>query len=366
MDKIQDMDSKPQVSSSQKKRGVLLFSIAIILIVGSYWLGIEKEEETNVKQKKSVVTASQVGITESPMINLPPVRPVEKQIKQLEPLKSQEPMIFAKENEYQKKLEHQAIIAKMEAAQMRINSPTEIYKSKPIADVSVTSNANNDLSDPNMQFGNTASSQEVEKISATQESDTDWKIFQGKTIPAVLDTAINSDLPAMIRANISEDVYSETGRNVLLPKGTRLIGQYNSAIQMGQTRVFVIWTRAITPDQVSIALGSPGIDTLGRAGMAGEVDNHFWDIFGASLLLSVLAVGASDIQTPNSDTFYGNPYQFEVVESLSEQSDKILSERLKIKPTIVVDQGERINVMVSKDLDFSSLKTSTGNIVYNP
>lgn len=363
MENLQDLDSsKPKVSIPKKQGVALGSSIALAFLVGLIWYNMDSNESKKSEEKKHIVTASQVGINDTP-IELPelPIEPV--LIKEtLVPL---DPLPVNDSNIYKQQMDREEVLLKIESAQRRINSPTEIYKSKS-SEIAVGNNQKYMSPDENSQFGQMASSQLVEKVSASQESNTDWKIFQGKTIPAVLDTAINSDLPAMIRASISEDVYGETGRQILLPKGTRLIGQYNSAIQMGQVRVFVIWTRAITPDQVSIALGSSGIDTLGRAGMSGEVDNHFWDIFGTSILLSVMAVGAADMDTPNSDTFYGNPYQMEVVESLTGQSDRILSKRLNIKPTIAVDQGARINVMVAKDLDFTSTQSSAGNVIYNP
>ena len=100
-------------------------------------------------------------------------------------------------------------------------------------------------------------------------------IPEGTLIPGILETAINSDLPGQIRAITSEDVYSFDGRRVLLPTGTRLIGEYQSEITTGQTRIFVVWTRLIRDDGVSVRLNSIGSDSLGRSGMSGFVDKKF-------------------------------------------------------------------------------------------
>ena len=107
-------------------------------------------------------------------------------------------------------------------------------------------------------------------------------------IPAVLETALDSDLPGYTRAVVSRDVRGFDGSTVLIPRGSRLIGQYKSGVALGQSRVFVIWTRVIRPDGVSVQIGSPATDPLGRAGLDGKVDNHFFTRFGGSILLSVM------------------------------------------------------------------------------
>jgi hypothetical protein len=105
-------------------------------------------------------------------------------------------------------------------------------------------------------------------------------------IRGVLETAIQSDLPGMVRAITSEDVYSFDGRRVLIPQGTMLTGEYRSALSRGQTRVFLIWTRLLRSDGVSLIINSYGTDGLGRSGLAGEVDRHFFERFGAATLLT--------------------------------------------------------------------------------
>src|SRR4029077_18659841 len=128
---------------------------------------------------------------------------------------------------------------------------------------------------------------------ASRITDRDYLVLQGKFIDAVAETAMNSDLPGQVRALVSYDVYAESGGRVMLPRGTRLIGEYNTAIGKGQDRLFIVWTRAIRPDGIDIALLSGGTDPLGRAGLPGEVDNHFWTIFGTSALLSIIGARAA-------------------------------------------------------------------------
>ena len=180
-------------------------------------------------------------------------------------------------------------------------------------------------------------------------------LVQGTLIRAVLETAIQSDLAGLTRAEVAHDVYSFDGSRLLIPKGSRLVGKYQSSLLRGQTRVFVIWTRLIRPDGASILIGSPGTDLLGRAGLAGEVDKHFFEIFGSSILLSLIdggiqvaAASASDTTTSTTINQGGN--------DLSRAAEIALRNSINIPPTIHVDQGTSIQVFVAKDLDFVNVE----------
>ncbi len=118
-------------------------------------------------------------------------------------------------------------------------------------------------------------------------------IAQGKIVDAVLETAVNTDLPGEMRAIVSRDVFAESGRQIMIPKGSRLIGTYNTSVARGQARVMIIWTRLIRPDGLDIAIGSGGVDALGRAGVEGSVDNKYAEIFSAAMLTSVLDIGVA-------------------------------------------------------------------------
>ncbi len=170
----------------------------------------------------------------------------------------------------------------------------------------------------------------------------------GAVIPAVLETAINSDLPGYTRAIVSRDIRSFDGTAVLIPRGSRLIGQYKSGLASGETRAFIIWTRLIRPDGLSIQLSSPAIDDLGQAGAAGSVDTHFVKRFGAAMLLSVVNGLAGGLSKNTSNTIViggANDAKNVAVEALS--SD------VKIPPTIKVPQGAPIQVFAGRDLDFA-------------
>jgi type IV secretion system protein VirB10 len=129
------------------------------------------------------------------------------------------------------------------------------------------------------------------QVRASKIGDIALTIAQGKVIDAVLETAINTDMPGMIRAIISRDIYSEAGKNILLPKGSRLIGTYRSEVKRGEKRVGVVWNRVIRPDGIDVIIDSPGIDQIGRSGVAGDVDNKYFEIIANAVLASTFTVG---------------------------------------------------------------------------
>ena len=172
---------------------------------------------------------------------------------------------------------------------------------------------------------------------------------QGTIIPAVLETAINSDLPGFVRAVVSRDVRGFDGATVLIPRGSKLMGQYRSGVALSQTRAFVVWSRVLTPDGVSVDIGSPGTDQLGRAGIEGETDTHFFERFGSAILLSVMGAGLNALSDNNANTaiIIGSSQQASQVASIA------LQKQIDIPPTIKVAQGTPLQVFVTRDLDFA-------------
>jgi type IV secretion system protein VirB10 len=191
----------------------------------------------------------------------------------------------------------------------------------------------------------------------------DALIPEGTLIPGILETAIVSDLPGQIRATVSDDVYSFDGRRILIPTGTRLIGEYQSDIVRGQKRIFVVWSRMLRDDGVSVRLDSIGADSLGRSGLTGRVDNKFRERFGAAILLSIVGGGASYLTGYGSQAATGDSDEAEreeiarstIAQTFSDMANQALGDSLRIPQTISVSQGQRIFVFVRQDLDFSEL-----------
>lgn len=181
---------------------------------------------------------------------------------------------------------------------------------------------------------------------ARQLSNPGTTVTQGTLIGAVLETSINTDLPGYVRALVSRDVRSFDGSQVLIPRSSRLIGQYKSGLAAGQTRAYVIWTRLIRPDGVSVTLDSPGVDFGGGAGLPGKVNSHFMKRFGSALLLSVVG-GLAAVGTGGASLIAG---------AGSPSASSIAAGRdSSIPPTIKVPQGEPIRIFIARDLDFSAV-----------
>ena len=179
---------------------------------------------------------------------------------------------------------------------------------------------------------------------ATRLADPANTVVQGTLIPAVLETAINTDVPGYARAVVSQDVRSFDGSKVLIPRSSRLIGEYKGVTEAGQRRAYLMWTRLVRPDGVSIALASPAADFSGQAGIGGQVNSHFFSRFGSSILLSILG-GAGSLFTGGAST---------VVVSGGQSAASVAAQRDSNRgPTIKVQQGEPIRVFTARDLIFS-------------
>ncbi len=173
-------------------------------------------------------------------------------------------------------------------------------------------------------------------------------VTQGTLIPAVLETAIDTDVPGYVRAVVSADVRSFDGSRVLVPRSSRLIGQYKSGMSAGQKRAYVIWTRLIRPDGVSVNIGSPAIAFGGETGIAGKVDTHFFERFGSAMLLSVVG-GLSALGTGGASVVIGAGGQSAAAAAVGQTGS--------IGPTVRIRQGEPIRVFTARDLDFSKVTT---------
>jgi type IV secretion system protein VirB10 len=174
---------------------------------------------------------------------------------------------------------------------------------------------------------------------------------KGAFIDCTLETAIDSSLPGMTTCVTATDTFGVDGSTVLIERGSKLVGETRGEVAQGQSRIFVLWTEARTPTGVIVPLASPGTDELGRSGLSGDVNRHFFQRFGAAILISVIdgAVQAAATSRSSSGTVIYNP----------SGSQDILTEVLKstvnIPPTITKNQGDRIQVFVARDLDFRAV-----------
>ena len=241
-----------------------------------------------------------------------------------------------------------------ELADRQINAPAVVFDEGAAglagASASDGSTGAGRPANANEAFIAAVGSEQADSTAAKPIADPGHTIVEGTFVQGVLETAIDSSLPGGIRAAVAEDVWSFDGTKVLFPKGTRLIGTYRSDLSLAQERALVVWTRAVTPKGLSVQLASTGTDRIGRAGVSGVVDTHFWERFGSAALISLIgavpelaasASGADDVSTETIS---------DVGDDFRSGTSSVLAEYLSIKPTIHVDQGDQITVFVGQDL----------------
>lgn len=183
----------------------------------------------------------------------------------------------------------------------------------------------------------------VGRAAARRLGDRNYLILAGAVLPCILQTAMDSATPGYVSCLIPRDVLSDNGAVVLMEKGTRVLGEYRSGMRQGQRRLFVLWTRAVTPSGVAIDLASPASDALGRAGFDGDLDSHFWERFGGAALLSVLDSGAY-AATGSADGATRLP---------SDAAGIALQSSVGIGPSLRKAQGAEVSIFAAQDFDFA-------------
>lgn len=234
---------------------------------------------------------------------------------------------------------------------MRMAAPTLVYQRHPLTRLASTDILRDKSAVAN--FVNQGS--HVASVYLQHVRQPEATVVAGELIHAVLESAIDSNLPGMVRAVVAQPVYSFVGQHVLIPAGSRLIGQYQTAMALAQQRLMVVWTRVILANGDYIMLDSPSTDGLGRSGQAAaSIDHHFWQRFGQASLLSIIGAttavaGVSDQQQFNSLS----QYRTQLAQGFQQSAQASLPNQTSIKSTIRLHQGAAINVFVARDLIFS-------------
>lgn len=389
--RIVETVARPGDRRRGKLMPILLASVALgILSYAGYVSFIRPEGSKKAGEKEEFRTASHAGNLNFDPQN-PPATPTDNKlvltppqpipvVTEAPPVQVQAPVVIqpavdddaarraAEEAERARKAE-QLRIARLQSNMLVVDQATRGNASASVVGGPSGQGAGSTVStedDPNRKFVQSVGSQDVETVTASRNDRIDALIPQGTLIRGVLETAIQSDLPGMVRAVTSTDVYSFDGRRILLPKGTMLTGEYKSGMARGQTRILIVWTRALRSDGTSVALGSYGTDDLGRSGLTGFVDKHYLERFGAAAVLSLVGGVSSFVAGLNSDGSSNSSSsstssnaqtqaQQTLSQTMADMANIALKDSINIPPTIHVDQGTEIMVFVRKDLDFSSL-----------
>lgn len=204
-------------------------------------------------------------------------------------------------------------------------------------------------------LGNALTATRGNSVSASVLANPHLTITQGTFLDCALVTAINSQQPGMTSCLLTRDIYSTDGEVLLLERGSHVVGQYQAAqLRPGLNRIFVLWTRVETPHGVIVNIDSPSTDALGRSGLDGVVNNHFWERFGAALLVSFINdIGQYESAKDSGGTTLN--VGSTVANGSSDAVSTILQNTVNIPPTLDRAQGGHISIFVARDLDFSSV-----------
>lgn len=247
---------------------------------------------------------------------------------------------------------------------------------KPVADEeksqtdSSTTATNQNISDKQTSYEQ--QNMQAQKINFMKPSDEDddiynkhnlvkpispYEIQAGTIIPAELITGINTSLPGDVVAQIQQDIFDTmTGRFLLIPKGSKLLGKYDSQIAYGQERVLIVFYRVIRPDGSSILLSkAAGADLLGQSGMQGNVNNHWAKVIGAATLSTLLSVGAgvASDNVGTNNTYYRSASQnaaLGAASGVSSTGQQLTNQAINIQPTLTIPVGHQFNIIVNKDM----------------
>jgi type IV secretion system protein VirB10 len=243
------------------------------------------------------------------------------------------------------------------ALQRKMKSPVIALQTKPEQGMSAGDSGEERRTSTDNTLSRELVGAATPKALARTLGDRNFLLTKGTFVEAVMETAMSSDLPGMVKALVTSDVYSTNGKVVLLERGTRLVGEFKGQLRNGQARVFCLWTRAETPKGVIINLDSGAADALGRSGLDGDIDNHWGLRLGSALLLSTwsdLLQAVIDSQRRNSGDnnyiTYDNSSR-----AAQDMATEALRQYINIPPTLLKNQGDPVRVFVARDLDFKNV-----------
>lgn len=265
-------------------------------------------------------------------------------------------------------------LSKEQAMQLAREKSTLIIKGSDSASVSSAQNGDKKNAPPELQSilgalqgqspgqktgfdskGNWSGQQQFAPSSANYVDSRQYKMLQGRVIPAITVNAIKTNAQCYAIAQVSQPVYGEIGNIELFPAGTRLFGECQSTVSNGQSEIAVIWNRGVTPNGIEIQLDSPATNSIGIAGLSGHVNTHFFQNFANATVMSLLGAGVATAGVNSQDqNNSASQYRMAVAQSLNQQAQNSLSQN-QAPPSIEVKQGQRILVLLRKDLDFTTL-----------
>ena len=200
---------------------------------------------------------------------------------------------------------------------------------------------------------NPQSDPSITSIKARRHLNQSLSLAAGSIIGCALETAIDSSRPGLVNCVVTDDVVSDDARVTLIERGSHVLGEYRSDARLGDTRIAIIWNRLRKGDGALVDLASPAVDALGRSGIAGAVDEHWFSRIGAAVLLSIIEDGVASASASSQRS--GTVVLSTTSSTDTTLSQKVLDASINQAPTISIDAGKRINILVARDIDFSAV-----------
>jgi type IV secretion system protein VirB10 len=334
--------------TAMQKIGVA--GLLLIVLLSFIWIGQLNKATQQAKEQPDLALASGGAFRPAPpppvLMQAPPALPM--------PPATQTPSIFASVGQHEMTPAESPIFAF--SGGTASEAVAAVNASLPAPPVGTGASSPSQVDEPPSRLSAMLKPTVLSGSKARLLPHPDMMLTMGTMIPCTLQTAIDSQLAGYVKCVLPQDVRSTTGNVVLLDRGTIVVGEIGRGLVEGQDRVFVLWDRAETPDHAVIDVSSPGTDELGRSGLPGRVNNHWWERFGGAIMLSVIqgalqtgtALAANSGQS--SGTFF-NSFQ----SNGSEVADTALQATINIPPTLEKNQGDNVAIFVARDLDFSDV-----------
>jgi type IV secretory pathway VirB10-like protein len=358
---------KPALSIGKEKVLLAIGLVGILLAVGVVSGRATKAAKPSVEgAKKTGIPAYNIVSLPSSYADIPVPTPMPTPVAKLRPETKSLSSMEALEKKHREERLQRATSAKLASVSFQNfhipqegstnTSPSSV--ADPSAESSTTGTSARDDDNRQDDKNSFLSTRRLSQVSLNQKlipPRSPYQLMAGTLIPGLLLTALNSDLPGQILGQVSQNVYDTvTGNYLLLPQGTKVIGEYDSRIVYGQERVLIVWTRLILPNGKSISLeGMPGVDLSGSAGLSDQV-NHHWGRLVTSVVFSSLLGASAQIaqgRTYNSfDPSYGELATQGFAQNMNQVGQQITRKNLNIQPTIEIRPGFRFNIFVNKDI----------------
>lgn len=320
----------------------------------------EAEAPQAVTKAASMITATDEYVRQAPPPQTPPRRPRVRQEPKPEPAPAEKPpetrTVYVKEAapEPEKKEEKPASQGPT-LSERRLAAPMMGSVDAPKRTAAGHDRSDAAAEEPVGNFDKLFQSSKLAAGTASRVKNRSLVLPKGTFINCIMETAVDTTVPGMTSCRIPENVFSMDGRTLLVEAGSRAFGEYRGAVAHGVDRIFMLWTQIETPHGVIVDLGSPAADSLGRAGVTGEVDHHWWRRFGNALLFSIIddAFQFAMEKASESDNSINNYSSTD--SGMSSFLSQVMRETGQIPPTIRMNQGARVGIFVARNIDMSSV-----------